>query len=287
MKKIIISLILLLGLSSPAWAAPSQGIKIAPLSFDLNALPGQKIENIVKVSNPSDHEIAVTGDVQDFAPQGEEGGIEISPGYKYGLSKYIAIFPRAFSLKPGELQFVSVTIDLPKDVPAGARSGAVLFGSAGGVVSGSGSVVSGQVGALFVLNILGDLKDQARIASVAVPAVSGRGPVSLDLRIQNTGASVVKFKGTVDIYNLLGSKVGSIDLGPNNILPGAIRKFGGQYGERDPFGIYRAEVKGTFGTQAIGQTIYFAGASPNYLGPIGILGLVVLTLAMHRRKKSP
>ncbi len=147
--------------------------------------------------------------------------------------------------------------------------------------------MSGQVGALFVLNILGDLKDQAELASVNVPAVSARGPVQLDLRVRNTGGSVAKFKASVEIYNLLGAKVATLDLGPNNILPGAVRKFSGQYGERDPFGIYRAEVRGSFGTQTLNQTIYFAGASPNYLGPLGILGLVLLSLAMHRRRKSP
>lgn len=287
MKILITSLILLLGLATSAWAAPTQGIKVAPLSFDLNALPGQKIENIVKVSNPSDREISVNAEVADFAPQGEDGGIEIAPGYKYGLSKYMSIFPKSFSLKPGELQFVTVTIDLPKDVPAGARSGAVLFGSAAGLISGSGSVVSGQVGALFVLNILGDLKDQAQIASVGIPRVSTRGPIPLDLRVLNSGGSVAKFKATVEIYNLLGSRVAALDLGPNNILPGAIRKFGARYEEHDPFGIYRAEVRGTFGTQTLTQSIYFAGASPNYLGPLGILGLVVLSLAMHRRRKLP
>lgn len=271
-------------LAQPAYAA--EGIKISPVSFDLNGLPGQKVENVVKVSNPSDRDIAVTAEVSDFAPKGEEGGIELTSNYKYGLSHYVSIFPKSFSLKPGELQFVTVTIDIPKDAPAGARSGAVLFGSAAGQTVGSGSVISGQVGALFVLNILGDLKDQAKILGVSTPLAASRGPIDFSLRIQNTGSTVAKFQGTVSIYNLLGTKVAEVHLGPNNILPQAVRKFSGLYPEKDPVGIYRAEVSGAFGSTPVKTTFYFAGTSPTYLGPLSIAALILLVVFLHRRKKA-
>jgi hypothetical protein len=283
MVKKLLALIIFLALAQPTWAA-TQGIKISPVSFDLTGLPGQKIENVVKVSNPSDREIGVTSAISDFQPQGENGGVEIASNYKYGLSSYLSVFPKSFSLGPGELQYVTVTIDLPKDLPAGARSGVVTFGNSSLAISGSGSVISGQVGVLITLNVLGNLKDQAKLESFDLPKVTVAGPVSLVVRVKNTGQTLAKFSGTVTIYNLLGSKVAEASLGPNNILPLAIRKFSGDWGEKNPFGLYRAELSGSFGQESLAATSYFVGFAPQWSLPTLTIIFVIVLWILHKRK---
>lgn len=284
-KIVLIAVALLLSSVTPLLAATS-GVKIVPVSFDLTGLPGQKIENVIKVSNPTDREIGVTSEIEDFAPLGEDGGITLQDGYKYGLSPFISIFPKSFSLKPGELQFVSLTINLPADVPGGARSGAVLFGSAAGVAESSGSVVSGQVGVLITLNILSDLKDQGKLASLDGPIVTSSGPTHISARIQNTGPTLSKFSGEISIFNILGTKVSSTSVGPNNILPEATRRFKAEWQEKYPVGLYRVELTGQFGQEKISGTTYFVGASPQYLGPAIFLTLLIGAAAIKRKKNS-
>lgn len=286
MLKILIIVFVFLAGSATNLLAAASGVKIVPASFDLTGLPGQKIENVIKVSNPTDRTIAVTSEIEDFAPLGEDGGITLQDGYKYGLSPFITIFPKSFSLSPGELQFVSLTIDLPADLPGGARSGAVLFGSAAGLPEGSGSVVSGQVGVLITLNVLGDLKDEASLVSLEVPSLATTGPVGVSARIQNTGTTLAKFSGEINIYNLLGTKVASLPLGPNNILPEAVRRFKGEWDEETPAGWYRVELTGQFGQEKISGTSYLIGLSPKFLGP-GIFLALLLVAVIYKRKSSP
>lgn len=282
MLKILIVVIALLVFSSSNLEAATGGVKIVPASFDLTGLPGQKIENIIKVSNPTDREIAVISDIEDFAPLGEDGGISLQDGYSYGLSPYINIFPKSFSLSPGELQFVSLTIDLPKDLPGGARSGAVLFGSAAGLPEGSGSVVSGQVGVLITLNVLGDLKDEASLVSLEVPSLTTAGPIGVSARVKNTGTTLAKFSGEVSVYNLLGTKVASLPLGPSNILPDAVRRFRGEWNEQTPVGWYRVELTGQFGNEKVSGTSYMVGLSPKFLGPGIFLSLIAAVIYKRR-----
>lgn len=285
MKNLLLILITALLLSFASALAANQGLKVAPEAFDLTGVAGQTIENVVRVSNPSNREAGVVASVEDFAPQGEEGGVEIKTGYKYGLSRYLSVSPKSFSLKPGELQYVTVTATIPKDAPAGARSGTVLFTGGREVTSSSGSTISGSLGVLLVLNIVGDAKDQAKLDSFTTKPVSA-GPVDFDVRVENTGATVNKFQGTVKIHNVFGTKVAEVPLGPSNILPGAIRHFRGSWMEKNPAGPYRAELTGSFGEVKISSSAFFVGASAGGLGPVIVAVLTLLTLSLWLRKRN-
>ena len=129
------------------------GLTISPLNFELTANPGDKLENKVKISNPTESKMSVKMETEDFYAEGEEGHIIVEEREEatYSLKRWVKANPTEFTLKPGASKFVTFTIDVPKNAEPGGKYGSVLA-----VIKGaegpkaSGATIIQKVGALVL-----------------------------------------------------------------------------------------------------------------------------------------
>jgi hypothetical protein len=291
MKKWFCCLILIIGgmiLASSVLAQFSLGI--SPLTFEITANPGDKVENYLKIYNPSsDTSVQVEMVVEDFAPTGEAGHVIVEPAETetYSLARWVATEPKEFSLAPKEEKFVKFTLNIPENAEPGGKYGTVIASAK--TVAGpgaTGAAIVPRVGSLVLLTIPGVMKEELTVKEFSVPRhYFDHGPIPFSIKFENKGTVHVKPVALVTITDWRGNKVGELAVAQKNVLPGAVRKFDVSWDKKWLFGgRYTATLSGNYGTANTpfsSQVITF-WAFPWKVG-VGILIVLVLLILSRKR----
>ena len=227
------------------------GVSISPLTFELTANPEETLVNKLRVYNPTDSIISVKMIVEDFAVEGETGGVKTEPAgtETYSLARWIRADPSEFTLEPREQKFVDFYIEVPKNAEPGGHYGSILP-SITGVISQeeTGIATSLRVGSLVLLTISGEVTESLKVAEFSAPSFSEYGPINFILRFRNEGTVHVRPKGFVTIADWRGKKVADIEFSQLNVIPGAIRKITAIWGKKWLIGRFTATLVGSYGT---------------------------------------
>jgi len=257
MRRVKIGIIfvgLLTGLILGTFAfAQERGVTISPLNFELTANPGDSLENKIRVSNPTTSNVSIKMEVEDFTASGEIGQVivEKTEDTTYSLKRWVKINPAEFTLKPGEQKFVTFTINVPKNAEPGGKYGSILAVITG--VAGPGTIGTGittKVGALVLLAVSGDVKEEINVEGFSAPKFSEYGPINFVIRLKNTGTVHLRPRGLVTITNIFGSQVANVEFAQQNVIPGAIRRIEAKWDEGWLWGLkYQATLVGSYGSQ--------------------------------------
>lgn len=253
MKKSILFLILIIGgiILSQAVFADSPSIGLSPLTFELTGNPGDVIENSLKIGNPSEeHTISVKVTVEDIAPTGEAGHVVVKPAETetYSLAKWVKCEPYEFTLKPKEEKRIRFIISIPKNAEPGGHYGTVVAGSTGVVGPGmTGATIIPRVGALVLLTVPGEMKENLVVKDFSAPNFSEYGPINFVTRFENRGTVHVRPVGLVTITDWRGRKVTDLSFPQKNVLPGGVRKFETVWPGKWHLGKYTATLSGSYG----------------------------------------
>lgn len=271
-----------------------RGVTIIPPSFELYANPGDSLTDKLRVRNDSGVETKYSILVEDFKAVGEEGGVGLvddpQSNTTYSLAKWVEPEPKSFTIGSGQEKQINFNINVPKNAEPGGHYGSILVKIGDeGQVANSGASVSSRVGSLILLRVSGNVNEDASVSSFkSDKGYYEKAPVSLALRVKNTGNNHIKPKGTIVITNIFGQKVDQIDLTGKNVLPGAIRKMNTEW---KPKGLlanrYTATLVATYG-QNDGQSL--SGATsfivfPKYLIAICVIVLIIILAMISGRKK--
>jgi len=275
-------------LSNQVNAQGGRGVGISPLTFELTANPGDVIVNQLKVYNPSDSNIGIKMEVEDFTVTGEIGHVKIEPAETetYSIARWVTMNPEEFSLGPGEQKYVTFTIDVPEDAEPGGHYGSILAGTT--AVVGEeflGAAVAGRVGALVFFSVSGEIKENLVVREFYDTGYSEYGPIDFTMRFENTGTIHVKPKGYITIANWLGRKVVDIEIPQLNVLPDSIRKIETSWNQKWLWGgKYTATLSGGYGISNIpfSPVVITFWAFPWKAG-IGIL-LVIIYFVLSRKR---
>ncbi|MBU0546767.1 MAG: DUF916 domain-containing protein [Patescibacteria group bacterium] len=259
MRKIKLLIFLIIGIigglifTQPVFAQ-KVGVSISPLTFELNANPGDDISNKLKIYNPTDSVITIKMEVEDFKTVGETGQVIVTPEEEttYSLKKWVNINPIEFTLEPGESEFVNFDILVPENAEPGGKYGSILASPV--AIMGdepTGASVSSKVGALLLLTIAGEVKEGLIIKEFFVPSFLETGPVPFTIRLENTGTVHLRPRGFVTISDWRDKKVTDIPFPQNNIIPGSIRKIEASWDSKWLFGKYTAILVGSYGISNI------------------------------------
>ena len=231
-------------------SAQGTGLSVSPLTFELTANPGDEISNIVKVFNTGDSSIPVTIEVEDFRPVGETGQVTISPeeDETYSLAKWVRTVPETFILEPQELRVVEFTVSVPLNAEPGGHYGSILASISGGTIAGGGTAIAQKVGALLLLQVAGEVREQLFLKSFKAPQFSEYGPITLASRFENSGTVHVKPRGFILIKNMLGGEVAQLNLSQKNVLPDSIRRMETVLDKKYLFGRYEATLTAIYGS---------------------------------------
>jgi len=230
--------------------AQGTGLSISPLTFELTANPGDEISNIVKVFNTGDSSMPVTMEVEDFRPVGEAGQVAISPDEDetYSLARWVRTVPETFLLEPQAFQAVEFIVSVPLNAEPGGHYGSILASISGGTIVGGGTAIAQKVGALLLLQVAGEVREQLFLQSFEVPQFSEYGPITLASRFENSGTVHLKPRGFILIKNILGGEVVQLNLVQKNVLPDSIRRMETVLDKKYLFGRYEAILTAIYGS---------------------------------------
>lgn len=229
----------------------AKGLTISPLTFELVADPGDSTVNELKVFNPTQSTFSVKMEVEDFTAVGEEGQVvvEKTEGKTYSLKEWVAFEPQSFTVEPGERQFVRFTITVPESGEPGGHYGSILASTVGTTGEGTtGTGIAYKVGALVLLTVSGEVRENLLVENFGVPDFQERGPVPFNVLFANNGTVHVRPLGFVQITSMMGKKVEDIPFPQKSVIPGAKRKLEFAW---DPQGFkigrYTAALVGSYG----------------------------------------
>jgi len=294
--------ILLAGAVVATWVSPQNAlasdsatnISISPLTFDLSASPGDTVTNEILIRNSGSSPVVITPEAEDFVADGEEGQVSLTESKStYSLASWIQLGTGQFTLNGGQQQRVKFVIRVPGNAEPGGHYASVfahLSPTLAGATNGSG--VGQKIGALVLLRVGGDAKEDAKINSFSTTKTSyEQGPVGFDLRVLNAGSVHVKPMGVIAITDAFGKKVGSITVDQKNILPGATRHFTASWTNPPAFGKFNATILALYGT----GNKQITAATTFWIIPWKVIGLwtgiifavlVLLWLARRRIKNA-
>lgn len=300
LKKLTLALVgvyaLTLFLNTPFTARAddtSRSLTVIPPSFELYANPGDSLSDKLRIKNESTENTTYSLRVEDFKALGEEGGVGLvddeQSNTTYSLAKWVYPEPKTFTVAPGQEKEIPFTINVPKNAEPGGHYGSILVTIGGDAKVQSGAKVSSRVGSLILLRVSGNVKEVASVSSFkSDKTYYEKGPVTLTLRVKDTGNNHIKPKGTIVITNIFGQKVDEIELAGKNVLPGAIRKMDTVW---QPKGMlasrYTATLVATYGESSAGKSLSASTSFivfPKMLIAAIVVGLGIIIFLVTGRK---
>lgn len=267
------------------------GLSVSPLRFEFSADPGDKIENVIKVANPTKNTFSVKMQVEDFTAMGEEGQVKVEEqkDHTYSLKRWVITSPSEFTLAPGESKIVSFKINVPQNAEPGGKYGSILATVTGIVTpEGTGASIQPKVGALVLLSVSGKIVEKLDVKEFSAPKFLNKGPVKFTLRFENKGTVHLRPKGIVSIYDIFGKKVADLEIPQQNVLPGAVRKVSVEWKKGWLFGlVYRAMFVGSYGSQnePISASLTFYAFPWLYAGIIILILILIIFFFVRAHKK--
>lgn len=315
MKKLA-TIIALTALVATAFAGPApqafavndssgQALEIAPPVITLTADPGQTLNTQINLRDISNSPLIVTGTVNDFAAQGEEGlpkiDVDNAEPSPYSIKSWVQPLQQ-LNMKSKELQKLPVVIKVPGNAAPGGYWGVIRFTATPPGVEGTGVSLSASLGSLIFIRVNGDAKESVNIEQFytsepgkdAASSLFETAPINFVVRLKNSGSVHEQPVSRIAIKDMFNRDVAAVNvnLKQRNVLPGSIRKFTepldkSALGTAMLFGKYTATITTTYGTgkQTTTSKIDF-WVVPYRLIVIIIVGLLLLAFIIRALLKN-
>lgn len=256
---VLLSVTLVVPIQNVFAQGAGQGLEIGPPLLDLKADPGQTLTAKIRIRNVTAEPLVARAQYEDFVSNGEDGqpkllldaSGEASP---YSIKNWLSTTPN-ITLDAQEQKTVTLTITVPTDAAPGGHYGVVRFTGAPPEVDESAVSLSASIGTLVLVNVSGDVKEEAKFAELFTSQNGKKrstfeyGPITIISRIQNSGNVHFQPSGVVRVTNMFGKEVGNFQLNQNkaNILPASIRKFEQTLHKKLLFGRYTVQTDLVYG----------------------------------------
>jgi len=275
---------------SPVFAQSGDtGIRIRPAMIEELIEPGVTETFTVGISNLSTVEQTYYLYTRDIVSATDEGvpvfateGIERT---EFELRQWITLGTDSFILAPNEEFSLPVTISVPQSASPGTHFGGVFISVEPPEMRSSGAAVGYEVANIIAIRVAGEATEKASIRQFSTENyVYGSPEVNFNVKIENTGNTLIRPSGPLTIKNMFGTTVGELlfneQLG--GVFPGNTREFDFSWsGEPPGFGRYEARVSPVFGEvgayQTLSSTVTFWIMPMNIILPaLGILAALLL-----------
>jgi hypothetical protein len=267
-------------------------LEVSPPQQELTIDPGKSSQIKVKVSNPATakEELSIKARVEDFTAKGDEGQVALTEGGAYSIVNWVTFTPSEFNLKPGQMQEVDATINVPAG-SGGGRYGSLVFSATGAaptITQGEQAVVAQEVASLFLVNVNGPKIEKLTLDTFSAPKFLEFGPVPFTVSYSNSGNVHLKPQGIINIVDTFGKKAAAVVVGGFNVFPGAKRTVTPTWDKKMVIGKFTADAviytNGSNNDTLTGTTTFIV--FPVRIAVIVILILVVLFLMRNRLAKA-
>ncbi len=247
-----------------AQANGGQALEIGPPVINLSADPGQVITTNISVRDVSTTSLIVTNEINDFIANGEDGTpkvvLDLTEESPYSIRSWITPI-EPLLLKSKEIKSIPLTISVPADAAPGGYYGIVRFTGTPPDLEGTGVSLSASLGSLIFLRVNGAAKEEMSIEQfyandgTAERPLFEFKPITLSVRLKNTGNIYEQPTGLVTVKNMFGKAIATlpVNAAQRTILPDSTRKFdqlvdNTVLGDGLMFGLYSADVTIKYGS---------------------------------------
>ena len=273
---------------------PVQGLSLSPFIFEDSAQKGQVVEHQIQLSNNSPETLIISAATADFKAGNDTGQpLFLAPGEAgnptYSLSLWVKMSNVPAHLLPGQKQLVAVKISVPLNAEDGTHYGAILFSyNTANNQSGAGADIIKKAGTLFFLKV-GAANEQGNIKNFSGKNIFLNSSAFFNTTFENTGNVHLKPKGQMEIRNIFGQLVGSVQVNRDAqiVLPQTFRSFGSQWHSFFPFGWYIATAHLYYGDsnlEAISKISFWIFPLQQILLTIILIAIFALALIFGIRK---
>lgn len=211
----------------PAFAQ-EVSLGIYPPILDITATPPAQIKAPITLSNDSDKPVSLRIGLQPFKSQRtNDGQIEFIPdvtGPDPKLLNKVQVIDGdtavdAITIDSLQEKTLTLLIDLDKDTSLGDYYFSVIFlSNKSGQPNNSGADIPSGIGTNVLLSIGPKGKTRGKIDSFSSPFFTTGGPVRFNLALNNESDHFILPAGAVVIQNILGQRVGKVDILPQYLL---------------------------------------------------------------------
>jgi hypothetical protein len=264
--------------------------------LSLRIKPGEKLQTSVRVRNGSSQAVTTQSLAQDFIVDLNGGTpipIEGETSNRWSLSSWLMLTPSVQVVQPGKIATINIVIDVPADALPGGHYAMITHqpntgGNNQDFNPGRSSAASLQqrVGTLLYVTVDGPINEAAFIRELKFPKFSEFGPVPFTFTVDNQSDIHISPQVGVEIYNLLGRKVETIELETKNVFPFIARDFEGEWDRIWGFGPYTAKAVMSYGTSgqlAIATTSFWLLPVTLLLAALIVLMVLVVIIIVIRR----
>lgn len=270
--------------------AQETGISITPAVIEETLDPGTEKKYTVSIHNlnASDQTYYLftrnisgvrDGGVPVFAPNnGEVTG--------YELSDWITLPVTEIHLPGDGVTSVDFTMSVPENASPGSHFGGVFISVDPPKIESSGAAVGYQVANIISIRVSGDAVEKASIRQFSTSKfLYGSQNVEFLVRIENNGNVLVRPSGPLEVFNMLGNKVGTVmfNESQSGVFPNGTREFSGLKwtGDSVGFGRYEAILSPVYGDlgakKTMSSTVTFWILPMNIIGPaFGVLAFILI-----------
>lgn len=308
---LLLAAILTLGCFVAQRAPAAQALAVSPVLYDFEIAPASNKQGTITLINDTEQEDTYGLSVRNFVAMGEDGAQQyLDEENPSDLASWISLDKPSVTLASGQSAQFTFSVNVPVNAEPGGHYASIFFTHAGKPGSGTGVGIGGQVGVLILVNVPGNVKEDAKIESFTLQGSSLKDhlPAIFDLRLHNLGSVHFRPRGTLVVKNIFGQTVAREPANPKNsaVLPNSIRRVemtwartldveegnGFLTGVRNEWknfaiGRYSASVEVSYGSQ--GKTLSSSDVTfwviPWHLLLIALVGLaaIVLLIRLYNR----
>ncbi len=223
----------------------------------------------------------------------EEGGSPVFANNNseltgYELSEWINLEKDSVSIPSGSSEHVNFTLSVPEGAVPGGHFGAIVVSVEPPEMRNNGASIGYEVANIISMRVAGEVLESAQIRQLSTKKfIHSSINVDFLVRVENEGNTLIKPIGPVEITNMFGKKVTTLQF--NEKLSGVFPKTTKSYelnwtSENPGFGRYEAILSAVYGDEGrkstMSSTVTFWVLPMNIIGPaVGVL--VVLFLSIY------
>ncbi|MFN4235012.1 MAG: hypothetical protein ACK4IK_09435 [Bacteroidia bacterium] len=212
------------------------GVAVTPSRLNFNLKPGATKTYEIKVTNDTKQINSFKVSMRDFDMDNKGRSIFMKPGEsKYSLSKWMNISPTFFTLNPGEVQKIKVTVSVPEGEENNRAAWAVLFVEQAKEREKLDATSSGNTIALGVIPTFAfgvyiyQNPPNVKVNKVEIKnfkLVKDTSSIKkLDIVLTNSGDGIAQCMAYVELSNLSNGKQQKLSVKRFTILPGYTRNY--------------------------------------------------------------
>ncbi|RKZ11408.1 hypothetical protein DRQ53_16050 [bacterium] len=253
------------------------GLALRPAIIDLPVEPGTTVSASINIQNISDSAVGVEIGAQSLIPN--DPYIDQEKRKETDASTWIINKGKKILLDKNEQRAVDVQFLVPEAAGPGGHYALVTFMTTSvQQQSDPGSIVTPTLSSLAMLNVAGEIHEEASIENLNMPFFVFGDDQTLDFGIANTGNIHLLPTATVKLYDRHNDLVESIEIPAQLILPNTIKSFTANWSSSEHIGIYHLEVDVNYGTPL--QTVSLNSGTilimPSFSSILFALSLIVV-----------